>query len=143
MGSRFFKHGELALVVLALLEREPMHGYQLLAEIEDIFGEAYEPSTGTIYPAVRALAEEGLVKSSEDGRRAIYALTPLGRRALAQRSEILAALEERTGTRIRADGELDRLLLQAKEAATRIDADKALVVLGRAVDELESLQEQT
>jgi DNA-binding PadR family transcriptional regulator len=129
-------------VVLALLERAPMHGYQILAEIEAIFGDAYEPSTGTIYPAVRALEEEGLVRSSEDGRRAIYALTAIGRKALAQRSENLAALEERTATRIRAGGELERLLLHAKEAATRVDADKALIVLARAVDELKSLQEQ-
>lgn len=143
MGPRFFKHGELALVVLALLERAPMHGYQILAEIEDIFGDAYEPSTGTIYPAVRALAEEGLVTGSEDGRRAVYALTSIGRDALAQRGESLAALEERTGKRIRSGGELERLLLQAKEAAARVDADKALTVLGRAVDELKSLQEQT
>ena len=140
MGTRFFRHGELALVVLALLERRPMHGYQLIAELEALFGDAYEPSTGTIYPAVRALAEEGLVSGSDEGRRAVYSLTAVGRRALDKRAEQLAALELRTGTRIRRRAEIDRLLVRAREAAARVDEEKALVVLTRAVEELEALR---
>jgi DNA-binding PadR family transcriptional regulator len=140
VGTRFFRHGELALVVLALLERQPMHGYQLIAELEALFGDAYEPSTGTIYPAVRALADEGLVSGSDDGRRAVYSLTAVGRRALDKRSEQLAALELRTGARIRRAGELDRLLVRARDAAVHVDEEKALVVLTRAVEELEALR---
>jgi len=140
VGTRFFRHGELALVVLALLERRPMHGYQLIAELEALFGDAYEPSTGTIYPAVRALAEEGLVSGSDEGRRAVYSLTAVGRRALDKRAEQLAALELRTGTRIRRRAEIDRLLVRAREAAARVDEEKALVVLTRAVEELEALR---
>jgi DNA-binding PadR family transcriptional regulator len=139
VAARFFKHGELALVVLALLERAPMHGYQLIAELDELFGDAYEPSTGTVYPAVRALEDEGLVTSAEIGRRAVYSLTAVGRRSLARRSEQLAALEVRTGVRIRSGAELDRLLVRAREAAARVDVDKARVVLERAVEELEAL----
>ena len=131
MGSRFFRHGELALVVLALLERQPMHGYQLIAELEALFGDDYEPSTGTVYPAVRALADEGLVASSEQGRRAVYSLTAVGRRALDKRSEQLASLELRTGVRIRDAAELDRLLVRARDAAKHVEPEKALVVLTR------------
>lgn len=141
MAPRFFKHGELALVVLALLERSPMHGYQLIAELEALFGDDYEPSTGTVYPAIRALADEGLVSSSESGRRAVYSLTPVGRRSLDKRGEQLAAIELRTGARIRSGAELDRLLVRAREAARRVETDKALVVLTRAVEELEAMGE--
>jgi DNA-binding PadR family transcriptional regulator len=139
VGARFFKHGELALVVLALLERQPMHGYQLIAELETLFGDDYEPSTGTVYPAVRALAEEGLVSSTDEGRRAVYSLTAVGRRALDKRSEQLAAIELRTGVVIRATAEIDRVLVRARDAAARVDADKALVILTRAAEELEAL----
>ena len=139
MGARFFKHGELALVVLALLERSPMHGYQLIGELEALFGDDYEPSTGTIYPAVRALADEGLVTSNDDGRRAVYSLTAVGRRSLDNRSEQLAARELRTGTTIRRAAELDRLLARARGAARRVEQEKALVILTRAAEELEAL----
>jgi DNA-binding PadR family transcriptional regulator len=139
VAPRFFRHGELALVVLALLERSPMHGYQLIAELDALFGDDYEPSTGTVYPAVRAIADEGLVSASEDGRRAVYSLTAVGRRALDKRGEQLAALELRTGTTIRAGADIDRVLVRARDAAKHVEADKALVILTRAAEELEAL----
>lgn len=143
MTSRFFRHGELPLVLLALLEREPMHGYQVIAELDGLFGDVYEPSTGSVYPAIRALEEEGLVTSIEDGRRAVYSLTDVGRRSLQRRGEQLAALERRTATRIRSlasiDALVDRLSLRVREAARGVDHDKAIDVLERAVEELEAI----
>lgn len=139
MGDRFFKHGELALVVLALLEGSPMHAYQLLGEIETIFGDDYEPSTGTIYPAVRALADEGLIASRPDGRRTVYSLTALGRRSLADRADRLTALELRTGVTVRPDPDLDHAFARARRLAEGVDPEKALVLVQHLGDELEAL----
>lgn len=108
--KRFFRHGELPLVILSLLERKPMHGYQILMELEDLFGEAYEPSTGTIYPAITALSEERLISMHRSGRLKTYRLTPLGRKALEQRADKLAEVELRTNTRIRSNGSIESMV---------------------------------
>lgn len=126
-------------MVLSLLEREPMHGYQLIAELDRLFGDAYEPSTGTVYPAIRALEEERLVRSVADGRRAVYSLTDVGRRALEDRADVLAALELRTGVHVRGGGAIERVLERARAAAGRVDVDKALAVLEQAVEDLEAM----
>jgi len=109
-GKRFFRHGELPLVILVLLSRRPVNAYQLLAEIEMVFGDAYEPSTGAIYPAVSALRGEGLITSDGGGSSRTYRLTAQGRRALAARRDDLARLELRTGVRLLPDDSLDALL---------------------------------
>ena len=44
--SRFFRYGELPLVLLALIEQEPLNGYELMGELERLFGPAYQPSAG-------------------------------------------------------------------------------------------------
>jgi DNA-binding PadR family transcriptional regulator len=127
-AQRFFRHGELPLVILALLERQPMHGYQILVELEELFGEAYEPSTGTIYPAITALAEERLIVMHKIGRLKTYRLTDLGRKALAKRADKLADLELRTDTRIRSNGSVesmvDRYTSQIRTLAKRLPASK-------------------
>ncbi|EUA73856.1 hypothetical protein I540_0264 [Mycobacteroides abscessus subsp. bolletii 1513] len=38
--ARFFRHGELPLVLLALLAQRPMHGYELMSELSRLFGPA-------------------------------------------------------------------------------------------------------
>jgi DNA-binding PadR family transcriptional regulator len=142
MGSRFFRHGELALVVLALLERSPMHGYHLIAELEALFGGEYEPSTGTVYPAVRALQEEGLLSRRDKDRRSVFSLTAAGRRALEARGELLAQIETRTGARIRSSGvdaALDRLVVRARSASQEADPTRVLRIVERAVNDIEAM----
>lgn len=143
MTARFFRHGELPLVLLALLERSPMHGYQIVSELDVLFGDRYEPSTGSVYPAIRALEDEGLVESTEDGRRAVYSLTAVGRSSLQRRGEQLAALELRTNTSIRRgaaiDAAVDRLAQRTRQVARAVDEAKAIEVLELAIADLEAL----
>ena len=126
-------------MLLALCEREPKHGYQLIAELDVLFGDAYEPSTGTVYPAIRALEDEKLLRSRSEGRRAVYSLTDLGRRALEDRADMLAALELRTGAHVRGGGAIERAMVRVRDAAGRVDLDKALAVLEQAADDLEAM----
>jgi DNA-binding PadR family transcriptional regulator len=46
--GRFFDHGELRHVVLALLGEQPRHGYDIIRAIEQRTGGAYCPSPGVI-----------------------------------------------------------------------------------------------
>lgn len=83
--GRFLEHGDLRFVVLALLEEQPRHGYELIKELEDRTGGAYRPSPGVIYPTLALLEDEGFIRPAEAaGGRKLYEITDAGREALAQ-----------------------------------------------------------
>lgn len=130
----FFRHGELHLVVLALLAREPMHGYQLMGELSRLFGPGYRPSPGSVYPGIEALTEAGLITGSDEGGRRIFTLTAAGFEALSRRAHELVAIEARTGARLAAaddvDAALDRFVARARAVASRLDP----LVVAKAID---------
>lgn len=146
MGKRFFRHGELHLVVLALLSRRPMHGYDLMGELGDLFGPAYRPSAGSIYPAVEGLEVEGLIRGDEASGRRVYELTPTGAEALEQRAGQLAALELRTGVRLdhgaAVDASLARFAVRVRAVAGRIHPDVLDAQLTAAAEVIEAQANQ-
>jgi DNA-binding PadR family transcriptional regulator len=74
--------------LLALLAKEPAHGYELKLALEQIFGEAYpSPNIGQIYVTLKRLEQDGLVRSEYVEQTArpdkkVYELTQAGRDAL-------------------------------------------------------------
>jgi DNA-binding PadR family transcriptional regulator len=96
--------GVVRLPLLALLAKEPAHGYELKTLLEQIFGEAYPPpNVGQIYVTLQRLERDGLVRSQDVVQTArpnkrVYELTEAGREAL---SEWIDAPSE--GPRIRDD----------------------------------------
>jgi DNA-binding PadR family transcriptional regulator len=143
MPRRFFRHGELPLVLLALLARRPMHGYEVMTELSRLFGPRYRPSPGSVYPAVEALEAESLLIGEDRGGRTTYSLTATGAQALEERGERLAAVELRTGARLRRSDSLDPLLARFKARVAplsgRVDAQAVAAVLDRAAEEIEGL----
>jgi PadR family transcriptional regulator PadR len=83
--------GHLDLLLLAVLEKGPAHGYVIIEMLRERSGGTFDLPEGTIYPALHRLEEDGLLSSqwSENGgrRRRIYQLTPKGRQALAKRQD--------------------------------------------------------
>jgi PadR family transcriptional regulator PadR len=83
--------GHLDLLLLAVLETEPAHGYGIIEKLRERSGGTFDLPDGTIYPALHRLEEDGLLSSqwSEVGgrRRRIYQLTSKGRLALAKCQE--------------------------------------------------------
>jgi hypothetical protein len=77
-GSRAGR-GEVRSAVLALLAERPMHGYQIIREIEERSGGSWKPSAGSVYPTLQLLADEGLIRAEESNGRKIYSLTDAGR----------------------------------------------------------------
>jgi Fe2+ or Zn2+ uptake regulation protein len=77
-GSRAGR-GEVRSAVLALLAERPMHGYQIIREIEERSGGSWKPSAGSVYPTLQLLADEGLIRAEESNGRKIYSLTEAGR----------------------------------------------------------------
>ena len=75
------RRGEIRPLILAVLLRKPMHGYEVIQELEAQSGGRWRPSAGSVYPTLQQLADEGLVTSVEvDGRRT-FTLTDEGRTA--------------------------------------------------------------
>jgi DNA-binding PadR family transcriptional regulator len=70
--------------LLALLEREPMYGYQLRTEFETATGSTWPLNVGQVYTTLARLERDGLVSpqgEDADGRER-YAITAQGREEL-------------------------------------------------------------
>ncbi|MGB4137542.1 MAG: PadR family transcriptional regulator [Microbacterium sp.] len=73
--------GDVRAAVLSLLAEQPMHGYQIIHEIEERSGGSWKPSAGSVYPTLQLLADEGLISAEEQQGRKTYSLTEEGRAA--------------------------------------------------------------
>jgi DNA-binding PadR family transcriptional regulator len=56
-----------------------MNGYQLMQELTGRSGRAWRPSPGSVYPALRKLENERLIRSVEVGSRRVFELTEVGK----------------------------------------------------------------
>ena len=86
--DRQFLKGSVGLLLLHLLSRSEMYGYEILEEASRRSANAFQFKEGTLYPALHLLERKGLIKSAwrraDNGRdRKYYSLTPKGRKASA------------------------------------------------------------
>ncbi len=82
--------GDVRTAILALLAEEPRHGYQIIQDITTRSGGAWKPSPGSVYPALSALQDEGLVDDEKIEGRRVFSLTTAGRAHVAERADELA-----------------------------------------------------
>jgi DNA-binding PadR family transcriptional regulator len=73
--------------ILALLDDRPMHGYEMIQELEERTGGRWKPSAGSIYPTLQLLEDEGLVTPEEVEGRKVFSLTDAGKEAAPERNE--------------------------------------------------------
>lgn len=86
------RRGDVRAAVLALLAEQPMHGYQVIQELENRTGGVWRVSPGSVYPTLQLLEDEGLIASQEIEGRRVFSLTESGRaRVDALRKEGQAA----------------------------------------------------
>src|ERR1700751_5920129 len=84
--------GTLDLLILKAVSLGPLHGYAILARIEQISGQVLFVEQGALYPALFRLVRQGLLKTewgkAENNRRAkFYELTAKGRNRLHEETE--------------------------------------------------------
>lgn len=77
--------GMLSFTILWMLSKRPMYGQELAAEIGKRRGE--KPNPGTIYPALKDLANRGIIEAHAEGRNNVYELTRRGRVGLSKSLE--------------------------------------------------------
>lgn len=80
------------LLVLAVLDHGPAHGYQIALSVEERTGGAFSFQHGTLYPILHRLEADGRVRGlwqGEGRRRKTYWITRAGRSDLAVGGEEL------------------------------------------------------
>lgn len=91
-----FRRGVLSLVILGLLRKEDMYGYQLVQETEKQSGGRITTQEGSLYPVLYKLVDQGLISDRrvQVGKRmtrVYYHLEPAGEQRL---KELLREYEE-------------------------------------------------
>ena len=85
-GRHRVRRGDVRSAVLALLDDRPMHGYEIITELEERTGGRWRPSAGSIYPTLQLLEDEGLITGEEHEGKRRYSLTDAGREAAEKRA---------------------------------------------------------
>jgi len=82
-----FMNGVPELLILKLLEHEPMYGYEIVHEVQRQTGAAIALGEGVVYPVLHGLERDGALLSRRktvNGRsRIYYSVTPAGALRLA------------------------------------------------------------
>ena len=139
--------GDVRAAVLAVLAERPMHGYQIIQEIEARSDGAWKPSPGSVYPTLQLLADEGLITAEESGGRKTYSLTEAGRAEAAAEGraapwETSAPRDARAGALPKAGAKLAQAVGQVVRGGTPEQAQQAVDVLDEARRKLYSILAQ-
>jgi PadR family transcriptional regulator, regulatory protein PadR len=95
--------GHLDLILLSILEGQPLYGFAIIQEAKSRTGGYFEFREGSLYPALHRLEHAGLLSADygEAGRngkpRKYYALTPAGEAALAAKRKEFGAFTQAVG----------------------------------------------
>jgi len=84
--------GSLDIMLLALLEQEPMYGYQMVKETKARSDDTLHLKEGSLYPALHRLEKAGMIEGfwqtrNDGANRRYYRLTAQGRTALPEKRE--------------------------------------------------------
>lgn len=116
IGQNTFRRGVLSLVILGLLRKEDMYGYQLVQETEKQSGGRITTQEGSLYPVLYKLVDQGLISDRrvQVGKRmtrVYYHLEPAGEQRL---KELIREYEEIT----------QGVFLIVKEAGADVDCSE-------------------
>lgn len=103
-----FLNGVPELLLLRLLARQPMHGYELVQNIKLSTNGVLAFGEGCVYPILHRLEADGLLAGKREavgGRsRVVYRLTPAGKKRLAATASRWEAITAAVAAALRGDG---------------------------------------
>ncbi len=84
--------GTLSLLILSLLSRRPMYGYEIVTTVRQETNGHFQWKEGSLYPSLHKLEKEGLISGRWQGesgkrQRKYYRMTKAGRTALAGKAD--------------------------------------------------------
>ena len=119
--GRKARRGDIRTAALLLLAEEPRNGYQIMQEVQERSGDVWRPSPGSVYPALQQLEDEGLIRSTEQDGRKLFALTDAGREAVDAREKDRSAPWEEMGEEYSNDAHaLGKLMREVAFAFTQV-----------------------
>ena len=81
-GGRFrgtvFDRGDLKFMIVRVIARRPMHGYEVMRALEEESRGCYRASPGSVYPTLQMLEDEGYLASDRVEGKRVYSVTPAG-----------------------------------------------------------------
>jgi DNA-binding PadR family transcriptional regulator len=131
------RRGDVRAAALVLLAEQPRNGYQIIQEIAERSGGMWKPSSGSVYPALQQLEDEGLVEvETQDGRRS-FRLTEAGRAYVEEHKaelgapwEAMAAELDDSSVQIHTLlGQVAMAVIQVSQAASPAQLQQARQVL--------------
>ena len=133
--------GDVRAAIISLLSEEPRNGYQIIQEINERTGGLWRVSSGSVYPAISQLEDEGLIEPTDGEGRKLFALTAAGREHAEQNADQLRQLWERGSEDSRFGeflhyreliGQLVAATRQVNEVGTVAQREEAKQVLTKA-----------
>jgi DNA-binding PadR family transcriptional regulator len=85
------RRGDIRAAILALLQEEPRNGYQIMQELKQRSQGMWNPSPGSVYPALQLLEDERLIVVEEGSSGRVYALTTQGKAYVRSHADEIAA----------------------------------------------------
>lgn len=83
--------GSTTLLILNLLEKENLYGYQLIKKLSEESENIFNLKEGTLYPILHGLEEKGFISSYWDDttgkKRKYYSITKQGKKQLKESKE--------------------------------------------------------
>ncbi len=120
------RRGDVRLALLMLLNADgPANGYQLMQGLAQRSDGRWQPSPGSVYPALSQLEDEGLIRGTqtegESGRT--FELTDAGRAQIAEQAEARAPWEPEEGEENNPRMALRNAIISAGRAAWHVGQD--------------------
>lgn len=135
--------GDVRAAIISLLAEGPMHGYQIIQEIDKRSNGAWKPSPGSVYPTLQLLADEGALLAEEADGRKTYSLTESGTAEAASSGPAPWESSSRSGARStvlpRAGVKLAHVVgAVAREGSTQ-QVDEAVAIIDDARRKLHAI----
>jgi DNA-binding PadR family transcriptional regulator len=94
--------GLLRHYILHKIAQRPIHGYEIIQDIDSKTEGAWRPGAGSLYPILKKLVSEGLIKAepepSQEATRRVYHITPKGAESLTHAKEMFTNFQQRFGS---------------------------------------------
>lgn len=89
--NRELLKGSTNMLVLSLLEKENMYGYQMIKKLSEKSENVFELQEGTLYPILHSLEEKNYITSYWDDsgskKRKYYSITNEGKKILKEKKK--------------------------------------------------------
>lgn len=116
--SRTFDYGELRLLLLAIIAKQPSHGYELIHAVNERLGGTYKPSPGVLYPALTWLYDRSYTEIDlEKGGRKRYSITSEGQAFLSANKASIDMLLARVA--VKPQGQSPQAIVEAMDHLKR------------------------